>query len=1204
MPINEFSTRPATRPSLARPSFAQRVALAFILGAGIGAAVGSGPALAGAPICDQTALPIPPECQRSTAGSVVSVPAGRNGETLKGSPDLGAAGFSISVDGAAVAGSPPPDNPDRGSDVAAAGAGVDIRYDGLETRRLLNVTTADRRSAYRAGEPVTFRVSSNYPAFIRRAEIVVRDMTRRGQPTVATIPTDSNGTAQWVMPDAGSARYAYVLRVYDDRGRFDETRAAEIRRAQKAFASQPRAAEAVAVAPGEGEDRTARRGIPVHGGVITVSGKGGVPGGTVKVMGEDVPVDGSGRFVVSRILPAGDHVVSVDVGGRNIVRDVHIPASEWFRTGIIDLTAGLRRDGGTGGTNDRYIDGRMAFYLKGHTRGGFTITGSLDTGEGPIGGLFSRLNDKDPRRVLDRLRRDGSELYPTYGDDSTYFDDTPSAGRIYLRAENDTLRLTWGDFKAGMTGASLLHNTRDLYGAELRYHSRATTSRGESRVSAVAYGASPDTLSQRDILRGTGGSVYFLTHQDITAGSATLSVQVVDPATGRIVSSRQLAPGTDYTIDHIQGLVMLTRPLASSAADSGLVTSGAAKYEVTLVAQYEYTPNGTSVDDLSVGGRVEAWAGDRLRFGVSAMRENVSGAAQDMRGADLRYQLGDRSYADIEYARTSGPGISRSKSTDGGLTIVSSSGPGSTGAGALRFDSHFDLRDLGVSRDGFVALRYEGKQAGFSTLNEDISADQTLVGGEFDIALNARLSLGGDVEHFSRVGGNRHDDGELRLRYALSDRWTLEGGLAHTDRVTIGMPGDTGTRTDAALRVTHKASEDVDLHVFGQGTLARSGGIARNDRLGAGFDARLNDRFDLAGEVSGGSGGPRGALQLSYAPGPDRKVYFGYTLDPTRSGAGTALRDRGRVVLGGQWRASEKVSAYSEMIYDLPGNQTSLSRTFGVNYTPTSDWTLGASVELGTVHDAVSGNFDRVALSFGAAYERDKDRSWRARLEYRTEDGAGTVRDRNTWALSVGLTNKVNDNWRLLADLDSLISRSAQGDLRNGEYVKASLGYAYRPVDNEKLNLLVRLTHLRDLPGEDQVGADGTMNQPLQVSNILSVNGSYDLSPRLTLGAKLGYRKSSVAPRGTTAFTDNTATLAALRLDWHLTHKWDLMGEGRALFTRETDTTELGAALAVYRHLNANVKLGVGVEWGSVSDNMASINYQGRGLFLNLVNKF
>ncbi len=146
------------------------------------------------------------------------------------------------------------------------------------------------------------------------------------------------------------------------------------------------------------------------------------------------------------------------------------------------------------------VTGRLAGAPRRVAAGG-NRAGPLDTGDGPIEQIFSRLDDKDPRRVLDRFRSDANNLYSTYGDDSSYFDDTPTAGRVYLRAENENFRITWGDFTAGMNSASLLHNTRDLYGAEVRYQSSATTSGGEAKLAANLYAAQPDTLAQRDILR-------------------------------------------------------------------------------------------------------------------------------------------------------------------------------------------------------------------------------------------------------------------------------------------------------------------------------------------------------------------------------------------------------------------------------------------------------------------------------------------------------------------------------------------------------------------------------------------------------------------------------------------------------------------------------------------------------------------------------
>ena len=58
------------------------------------------------------------------------------------------------------------------------------------------------------------------------------------------------------------------------------------------------------------------------------------------------------------------------------------------------------------------------------------------------------------------------------------------------------------------------------------------------------------------------------------------------------------------------------------------------------------------------------------------------------------------------------------------------------------------------------------------------------------------------------------------------------------------------------------------------------------------------------------------------------------------------------------------------------------------------------------------------------------------------------------------------------------------------------------------------------------------------------------------------------------------------------------------IIAEESDLTETGALVGLYRHLGNNVKLGLGYEWGEVSDDMANISYEGRGVFLNLIAKF
>ena len=131
--------------------------------------------------------------------------------------------------------------------------------------------------------------------------------------------------------------------------------------------------------------------------------------------------------------------------------------------------------------------------------------------------------------------------------------------------------------------------------------------------------------------------------------------------TGRVVSRVTLTEGVDYQINYLQGVLILTRPLGSSVDDGGLVTDGSGSLDTNLLAQYEYTPTGGSLDGSSFGGRVTVAATDRLTFGLTALSETTGAADQRMTGVDLRYALGETSFIEAEIAQTDGPGIGRAR---------------------------------------------------------------------------------------------------------------------------------------------------------------------------------------------------------------------------------------------------------------------------------------------------------------------------------------------------------------------------------------------------------------------------------------------------------------------------------------------------------------------------------------------------------------
>ena len=87
----------------------------------------------------------------------------------------------------------------------------------------------------------------------------------------------------------------------------------------------------------------------------------------------------------------------------------------------------------------------------------------------------------------------------------------------------------WGNFKTDIRGTEFLRNDRGLYGGNLVLKSDKMAPSGERAGEIHAYAAEPGTLPQRDVLRGTGGSAYFLTRQDITVGSELVYIEQARP---------------------------------------------------------------------------------------------------------------------------------------------------------------------------------------------------------------------------------------------------------------------------------------------------------------------------------------------------------------------------------------------------------------------------------------------------------------------------------------------------------------------------------------------------------------------------------------------------------------------------------------------------------------------------------------------------
>ena len=440
----------------------------------------------------------------------------------------------------------------------------------------------------------------------------------------------------------------------------------------------------------------------------------------------------------------------------------------WFWVGHADLTYG-REFGG-----DSYALGRLAGYAKGMTGSGHVVTASIDTGEDDLDNLIDGLDEKSPRRVLDRIAPD--DVYPTFGDDSTSYADAPTSGRVYVHVEKDGSHVMWGDFRNRQQDPQqLVRSDRTLYGAQALWRSAEETAAGEARHMISAYASQPDRLMQRDVLRGTGGAIYFLKRQDILRGTETVTIRWRDGSSGRTIRSQRLTAGSDYTINYFQGLIELARPLDGSAGDGGLIVDSPQGDDmVDLVVQYEYVPTTGDVDGMAVGGRVQTWIDDQLRLGASVQKETTGVADNRLMGVDLRWEHSAATWLSLDVAQSEGPGFGSAVSVDGGLDFVDEDDQRSAGrrgltATALRLEGRADLAEItGGAAQGAVDFWYDDKQAGFVSADDDIDRDQTDWGFQGELALGPVTALTFGHKDFRRDGGVKRRDSRVGLAHQLA----------------------------------------------------------------------------------------------------------------------------------------------------------------------------------------------------------------------------------------------------------------------------------------------------------------------------------------------------------------------------------------------------------------------------------------------------
>jgi outer membrane protein OmpA-like peptidoglycan-associated protein len=456
----------------------------------------------------------------------------------------------------------------------------------------------------------------------------------------------------------------------------------------------------------------------------------------------------------------------------------------------------------------------------------------------------------------------------------------------------------------------------------------------------------------------------------------------------------------------------------------------------------------------------------------------------------------------------------------------------------------------------------------------------------------------------------------------------------------------------AAAGAAAAARPPWDVYGFVQDTVQHTGTRPENDRAGLGGNYQLTDAARVGAEASDGGLGFGGKVSTDYRIDDRSNVYVNYTLAADQPDAFNDGRS-GTLTTGTRYRYSDATSLYGEERMQTGSGSDSLTRAYGVDFTPNKQWSYGLKFEHGTISDPLAGDILLTAVGVTVQYSKDKIKYGGA-LEYRNDDstvntaaacgstaassaaaaaegtttscatttaGTGTTVAGTTTlpngatTLATGashtvltrnsLSYQVDPDWRLFGKLNWSQTDAAAGSTLNAAYHEIVVGAAWRPVLEDRWNVLFKFTILDDEPSAAQVSSLGNTIDYAQQSRVADIDAMYQTTSWLSLGFKYAIRNGDLKPTETVGnWFASEAQLWIARADVLVVREWDGMLELRRLSIHETDDERSGALVGIYRHMGNNLKIGAGYNFTDYSDNLTDVSYRRQGFFLNTIGKF
>jgi hypothetical protein len=856
------------------------------------------------------------------------------------------------------------------------------------------------------------------------------------------------------------------------------------------------------------------------------------------------------------------------------------------------------------------VGARAAFFMKGTVMGDKLLTAAYDS-------------DQDTH---ERLQRDinPNEFYPVYGDSAITAFDARSADRLYLRVDDQKSYLLYGDFSTGEAVSSSVPGPNvGLQARKLgQYQRTATGLRGRWQPKGGQLGGFAFHDNAKQVIeeyRANGSSGPFAVRNNgALANSERVELIVRDKNQSDLI--KQVTPLRrldDYSFEPFSGRILFKQPVPSLTPDGD---------PQSIRVTYEVEQGGDEFWVLGVDGD---WRlNDRISVGFAAVDDKNPESPFTLQSVNASIALAERTRLVAEVAQTD----STSYTANGQVFTTPSGQAGEVGASTEGRAARVELVHEGDVVEG--RAWWQRADTGFNNTAAGISAGHSDAG--------ARVS--GRVAQGVKVYAN-----------AQQSKDTLAEARRDAARVGVQFQPVERLIVDLSLQ---RMKEEGDLR--SQNGLASNTAVLPNGLNNSGGFFGFGATNSAISPVTGSSITTFAPVGTPPAPGAAREleadtVALGaqYKLSEAASVNGTVERgvddaSQRRYEIGAQYQLSERSRAYGR--YE---NQTGLASRYSLNPAEKSNafvagvestYLPGASIfseyrlrdaiatDMADARDlqlasgarntwnvaeglAVNTNaeylhvFDGrqqkgVALAFGADYTANPLWKLSGKLEVRRlfdskTDAGDQSQDQVLSTLS--LARKLNRDWTLLARNYLLYTRNhddlSGAPIGNSMQERAQLGMAWRPVDDNRFNGLMRYEYKSV---RDTSRADGENYGAHMVSTHLDYHPSRPWWMTGRLAAKSSRERN--LPPGAQQYS---AWMASGRVVYDISERWDLGVLGAYLHSSQGRSSQFARGVEIGYLLRENLWLSAGYNHSGFRErDLSASEYTAKGSYLRLRFKF